>query len=98
MGKVMLVVELEIAAGRMAEYLTIAESHRTRCLDTEQGCLRFDVLRERESEDRIILVELYADDAAVEEHLGSERMTAYRTATADLISSRVLHRCDVALG
>lgn len=94
MANVFYIVELRIAQGRREEYLNIAHDHARRSVELEPGCLRFEVLSEREQPDGVILVEVYRDDAAAEAHANSEHMAAYREATQDLVERRVLHRCD----
>ena len=64
MGRVALVVELDIAPERLDEFLAIVRPHGARSLEVEEGCLRFEVMIPRGEPDRVMLVELYADDEA----------------------------------
>jgi autoinducer 2-degrading protein len=54
----------------------------------EPGCVRFEVYRETIDEPRFLLLEIYRDQAAREEHWESAHFLAYKHATADLIENR----------
>ncbi|MDX1512853.1 MAG: putative quinol monooxygenase [Gammaproteobacteria bacterium] len=96
MSKVALVVELEIDEKHLKEFLDIVTAHGANSQKIEEGCLRFEVLKPREGENRVILAEVYSDDAALEAHWNSEHMAAYREKVSGMIVSRVAHRCDFA--
>lgn len=95
MTKVVLVVELEIEADHFETFVDIVTKHGQNSLKIEEGCLRFEVLKPRESKNKVILVEMYADDAALDAHWNSEHMAAYRTKVSEMIVSRVANRCDL---
>ena len=95
MGKVVLVVELEIDPKHFDTFVDIVTRHGANSLEIEEGCLRFEVLRPRESKDKLILVEMYADDAALDAHWNSDHMAAYRKRVSEMIVSRVANRCDL---
>lgn len=95
MAKVVLVVELEISPGQLNEFVDIVTKHGANSLQIEEGCLRFEVLKPRESDNKVLLVEQYADDAALDAHWNSDHMAAYREKVSEMILSRVAHRCTL---
>ncbi len=95
MSKVVLVVELEIEPKHFERFIDIVTRHGAKSLKIEEGCLRFEVLKPKESKNKIILVEMYADDAALDAHWSSDHMNAYRKEVSNMIVSRVASRCDV---
>ncbi len=95
MAKVVLVVELEIAPREFEAFVDIVTKHGANSLKIEEGCLRFEVLKPRESKNKVILVEMYADDSALDAHWNSEHMAAYRKKVSGMIVSRVANRCDL---
>ncbi len=95
MSKVVLVVELEIDPEKLEGFLEIVTKHGANSMKIEEGCLRFEVLRPREEGGKVILVEAYADDAALDAHWSSDHMAAYRERVKDMITGRVPHRCDL---
>ena len=96
MSKVALVVELEIDSRHFGKFVEIVTAHGENSRKIEKGCLRFDVLKPREGGNKIILVEVYADDAALETHWNSAHMAAYREEVSGMIVSRAPHKCDFA--
>lgn len=66
----------------------------------EEGVLHYDLWREAAGEKRFVFNELYADDAAVQAHMGSEHFKAFGLAARDLAAARpeiiATHPVDVA--
>lgn len=54
----------------------------------EPGVLHYDLWRESAGEQRYVFNELYADDAAVAAHMGSEHFKAFGLAARDLAAGR----------
>ena len=46
----------------------------------EAGCLRYDVYQSRKHPIRLIIQELWADDAAIDRHRGSAHVKAFKAA------------------
>jgi len=63
-----IIATIEIAPGRMDDYIPLAIAHRTRSLRDEPGTLAFEILRPRDDDTKVMLYELYADDAAFDAH------------------------------
>ena len=95
MAKTVLVVHLSIVPDRVEEFLDIARAHARRCVEIEEGCLSFDVLVTQDAADRIILVEVYADNEALDTHWSSQQMAAYREKVKDLVVERQAHICTL---
>ena len=95
MSKVALVVNLEIDASSVSEFLAIAREHAEACVSEEPGCLGFEVLVPEDSTSRVVLFETYADTAAVESHLATPRMKRYLEKTAPMVQSRQRTACRV---
>lgn len=66
----------------------------------EPGVLHYDLWREAKGDRRFVFNELYADDAAVEQHMASDHFKAFGVAARDLAAGRpeiiVTHPVDVA--
>lgn len=66
---VCLVVTVEIKEDRIDEFLKVIEADAIGSRTKENGgCLRFDVLRSKESATKFIFYEMYVDEAAVVFH------------------------------
>jgi (4S)-4-hydroxy-5-phosphonooxypentane-2,3-dione isomerase len=68
MPKLAIIATIEITRGRIDDYVPLAIAHRARCLKDEPGTLAFEILRPRYGDSKVLLYELYADDAAFEAH------------------------------
>jgi quinol monooxygenase YgiN len=93
MSKLALVVELEMVPGRLDAFLDRVRRHAKTCLDSEPGCLQFDILVPDEGGDRVFLYEVYADRAAVDVHVATPHMARYREDTDPMIAQRSRTLC-----
>ena len=92
MPAVTIIVEFETVEGAAAEFERIITDHARRTLHEERGCLRFEVVRPldasgRPDPDRLVVDELYADEAAVAAHRANPRMAPLLAAMAPLIKA-----------
>ena len=88
MSAVVLFVELEIAPGHRDEFVARARQHRENVLKNEADCDRFDVSVPDDAENVVRLYEVYTDQAAVDHHMGTSYMAAYREDTGSLVTDR----------
>ena len=92
---VCLLVTLTCRPGRRQAFVERVRAHAAGCLAEEPGCLRFDILVPDDSEDTVFLYEVYADDAAIETHLGTDRMARYMRDVEPFLADRVRRKCTV---
>jgi autoinducer 2-degrading protein len=97
--QIALVVEFEIKVGKRAEFDRLITEHARTTLATEPGCRRFDVLQAITESgavdaDRILLYELYDDEAALAAHQ-TPRLAQVREAMAPLVANRRLTKCQM---
>ncbi|WP_445502496.1 putative quinol monooxygenase [Microvirga sp. G4-2] len=64
------------------------ERHAAISLEREDGCLRFDFFQERDDPTLFLLIEIYADDAALEVHRKSSHYLAFREDVRDWVMDR----------
>ncbi len=98
MTDLVLFVEIDIVAGQMEAFLARVAQHRDNVLANEPGCRRFEVLRPQEAENRVYLYEVYADQAALDHHLGTPYMKQYLEDTGPMIANRTRTLCELAVG
>ena len=60
--------------------VNLAVSELARQSILEAGCLRYDVYQSRKHPVRLIIQELWADEAAIERHRGSSHVKEFKTA------------------
>ncbi|WP_420969264.1 putative quinol monooxygenase [Bradyrhizobium sp. B120] len=84
MAKLAIVATIEAAPGKRDEVLPLLLAHRVRSLRDEPGTLQFDVLVPREDASKLLLYEVYQDDAAFAAHRNARSIAQFREETADL--------------
>jgi quinol monooxygenase YgiN len=80
--------------GKEAEFQEKMTAQAKRCLANEPGCLQFDVVQDAKDKTRFVMLEVYADDAAIKAHQDSQHFKDFRPVIGDLVADRkveVLH-------
>ena len=68
MGKSALLATIKTVPGKREEYLKYLKAHAQRCLASEPGTLKFEILVPQEETDTVMLYEVYASAEAFEAH------------------------------
>jgi quinol monooxygenase YgiN len=96
MAKLAIVATIKTVPGRREEYLKYLKAHAQRCLATEPGTLKFDILVPQEETDTVMLYEIYASPEAFEAHWnGTSKQQAERHFRGLRVSASGV-RCDIA--
>ncbi|MGV1009293.1 MAG: putative quinol monooxygenase [Dermatophilaceae bacterium] len=87
MSNSLLVVHVDVAVrpGDIDAFLAATEQN-ARASREEPGVVRFDVLRDRDEAERVVLVEVYRDDAAAVAHKESAHYQVWRDAVAPMMA------------
>ena len=98
MSRISIIVEFTPKPGCFEAFSDHIRAHAKATLAEEPGCERFDVMEVADSEGhpghaRIMLVEVYADMAAVRAHRANRRMPKVSEGSAPLLESRTLTMC-----
>jgi autoinducer 2-degrading protein len=93
MAKLAIIGNVEIAPGSLDRFLPMLMAHRARCLADEPGTLQFEVLLPREDASKILIYEVYADDAAFAAHWNGASMNRIRAEAEGLILKVTGDRC-----
>ena len=78
MSKVAIFVTFDCKPGKADEFVELVKGHANRCLEREEGCLQFDVLRPTTGGDKVMLYEVYASQAALEAHRKTDHLAMFR--------------------
>jgi (4S)-4-hydroxy-5-phosphonooxypentane-2,3-dione isomerase len=84
---------IEVTPGRMEEFLRLLMAHRARCLKDEPGTLQFEVLRPRDDQTKIMLYEVYRDEAAFDAHWSGPSIKRLRDEAETMIVKISGTRC-----
>ena len=93
-----IIVEFETHDGQEEAFTTLIKDHARRTLQEEAGCKRFEVIKPTGRDgkpvaNKVMVNELYADEAAVATHEANPRMPSLQAATGPLLKSRRLIYC-----
>jgi len=99
-AQISIIAEFETQEGREAEFTSLMRDHARRTLAEEPGCLRFEVLKIVDAEGTptpglVMVSELYADKAALQQHRDNPRMGGLRNAYTPMIKTRRLIMAEV---
>ncbi|WPB87202.1 putative quinol monooxygenase [Sediminicoccus rosea] len=98
MSRIALIVTFEVRPGCHAALLDLMRRHAAACLADEPGLERFDVLEAMDAAGRpdplrLMLYEVFRDQAAREAHWAKPRHEATKAAFAPLIEGRSSQLC-----
>jgi len=87
-----LIVEMRIRPGRRSEFMPLILENARRSLEEEPGCRRFDVLLPAEGAERVVLYEIYDDEAAFDAHRTTDHYIEFKAASRDLVTETLVQR------
>ena len=92
MSRIMIVVEFEVKPEHRNQFIGLIKGHAQRSR-TEDGCQQFDVLLPQEDHNRVLLVEAWRDQAALDVHSKAPTMAQLRETYQPWLVSRKATRC-----
>lgn len=95
MSQIAIVVEFHVKPDQRQAFEKIIREHAAKSLETEPGCKRFDVMIPRKEDGRVLLCEVYEDEAAFKAHSEMPRLAEVRNAYKDMITDRSLTICTL---
>lgn len=91
-----IVVDFRLHPGAREPFRRLIDANARMSAETESGCRRFDVLEPKDQSDRVLLYEIYTDEAAFAEHMKSAHFIQFDAESAPLVSEKSIIRCDLA--
>lgn len=100
MARIGIIVEFQMEAANHAAFTAIISEHARLTKQEEPGCAQFDVLQPlgrdgTPDHTKVMLVEVYADQAAFDAHGRNPRLATVRESYASLIEGRKLTVCHM---
>ena len=88
-----IVVDFQLKAGALAQFMPLMLENATASECDEAGCQRFDVLSPHDADnERVFLHEVYDDETAFETHLQTPHFLQFRDAVAPLVVKQVVQK------
>lgn len=96
MSRLAIIGTIEVAPGQRDQLLPLLLAHRARCLKGEPGItLQFEVLAPYEDDSKVLVYEVYRDDAAFDLHRNGASNAQFREATAPMGLKLHVTRCVI---
>jgi quinol monooxygenase YgiN len=93
MSRIMIVVEFEVKPEHRNQFIELMKGHAQRSR-AEDGCQQFDVLMPQEDHSRVLLVEAWRDQAALDVHSKAPTMAKLRETYQPWLLNRKATRCS----
>lgn len=90
MTQVAVLAQVDIDPACKEAFDARARRHSADSQANEEGCLMFQVNTVDDDPNRYVMYEIYADKDAIETHMNSAHMKAFRSDTADMVKDRVI--------
>lgn len=92
------VAELEIDVNQLPDYLVAAQNQINTAVRVEPGVVALYAVAEKENPFRVIVFEMYRDEAAYKDHLESPHFRNYKSATQNMVKSiKLIETVPIAL-
>jgi quinol monooxygenase YgiN len=95
MSKFAIVGTFEIELGQKETVLPLLKAHAERCVKGESGTLQFDLLEPINEDNKIMVYEVYQDEAAFGEHWNGPYVKQIIEETSGMIKNRSGIRCSI---
>ena len=93
MSRIMIVVEFEVKPEQRIQFIELMKGHAQRSR-AEDGCQQFDVLIPQDDRNRVLLVEAWRDQAALDAHSSGPMLAQTRETYQPWLVSRKATRCN----
>lgn len=93
-----IVVDLVVEEDARARFMPLMTANAAASLAEEKGCRRFDICVDPQDPAKILLYEIYDDEAAFEAHLASAHYRAFDQATRTMIAKKTVRRLALKAG
>ncbi len=90
-GPFVIVAEFEVKPEALERFLALAKTDASQSVAREPGCRQFDVTVDRAGH-RVVLYEVYDDEAAFDAHLQMPHLAAFRAGIEPLVVGRNVRR------
>lgn len=95
MSGYVVLAQFYVKDGQLAKMVDVAKVDAKASVANEPGCRRFDVLVPRDGANRVVLYEIYDDEAAFQAHLETPHLKAFRDAIVPLVADRHVETFDI---
>ena len=95
MNKLAIVATFEIEPGQKNNVIPLFKAHAERCIKGESGTLQFDILQPMDEANKVMIYEVYQDEAALEVHRNGPYFKKIVEDTNGMIKNMSPIRCSL---
>jgi quinol monooxygenase YgiN len=95
MSGFVIMVDFRLRPGMQEAFRALMDENARASVREEPGCRRFDVVEPRGEPGRILLYEIYDDEAAFQAHCRSAHFTSFDAESAPLVETKTVIRGDL---
>lgn len=85
--RIVRIAEIEVFADKIGEYLSYAKEVGETSMAMEPGVIALFSMQSKDDPTKVYIVEVYADKAAYQHHIGTEHFRKYKEGTASMVKS-----------
>ena len=90
-----IIVDFRLKAGAQLDFRRLIDANAAASVRSERGCRRFDVVEPRGEADRVLLYEIYDDQAAFDAHCQSAHYAHFNSESAPMVTAKAVIRGDL---
>jgi quinol monooxygenase YgiN len=90
-----IIVDFRLKPGAGGDFRRLVEANADASVRDEPGCRRFDVVVPRGDQNRVLLYEIYDDDAAFDDHCRTHHYARFDRESESLVEAKLVIRCDL---
>lgn len=90
MSGFVVMVDFRLKSGALAEFRQMIDANAHASVRDEPGCRRFDVIEPQGEADRVLLYELYDDEASFDRHCRTEHFATFDAKSAPLVTEKIV--------
>jgi quinol monooxygenase YgiN len=91
-GPFVVIAEFDVRPDGLERFLELAREDASASVSKEPGCYQFDVTVEQAEPNRVVLYEVYEDEAAFNAHLQMPHLATFRDGIEPLVTGRKVRR------
>lgn len=90
MSGFVVMVDFRLKSGALAEFRQMVDANAYASVRDEPGCRRFDVVEPQGEADRVLLYELYDDEASFDRHCRTKHFAAFDAQSSPLVAEKIV--------
>ena len=92
MNEYVLIVDFEVQDGTADKVIALVSENARNSVEKEPGCLQFDVMQAADNPNRILLFEVYENEAAFQAHGKTDHIKAFLEKARPMFVKTTMHK------